>query len=118
MLVLVSVGSEGGGRMQNTQDKAMVQLVAFFDRNGYVRLKNMERYRIEGFARYKKGDEIRLVANSTEELIVIRSLLKEAGFTMGRPFAKDNQFRQPVYGRNQVARFLAAVEENREKPPS
>jgi hypothetical protein len=58
---------------------------------------------------YKKGDEVRLVAGSTTELATIRRLLDEAGFKPGRPFVKGRQFRQPLYGRAEVARFLSLV---------
>ncbi|MPZ15320.1 MAG: hypothetical protein GEU73_12995 [Chloroflexi bacterium] len=87
---------------------AELQLAQFFHRNGYVRRLKIERRRAER-SNYKKGDEVRLVAWSESELTTIRRLLNQAGFTMGRPFSKDNQFRQPVYGRQQVAKFLAMV---------
>jgi hypothetical protein len=82
----------------------------FFHRNGYVRRQNAKRLKKEG-RKYKKGDEIRLVAESYAELRTIRRLLREADFKPGRPFRKDNQYRQPVYGRREVARFLALVGE-------
>ena len=87
------------------------QLAEFFHRNGYVRQVNLER-RAEVSAKvYKKGDEIRLVANSADELEVIQQLLLAAGFKFGKPFQKDRQFRQPIYGRTEVARFLNMVEQ-------
>ncbi|MBI4536418.1 MAG: hypothetical protein HY712_00500 [candidate division NC10 bacterium] len=85
------------------------QLVALFERNGYVRRQNRKRLQAEGWRRYKKGSELRLVAASESELQVIQRLLRQAGFKPGRPFAKGRQFRQPVYGRDAVARFLALV---------
>jgi len=51
-----------------------------------------------------------LVASTVEELRLVRRLLREAGFKPGRPFRKGRQYRQPVYGRQAVARFLEAVE--------
>jgi hypothetical protein len=83
------------------------ELAAYFERNGYVRRVNAAR-RIEG-QRYKKGDEVRLVAHSVVELAHIRLLLRRAGFEPGRPFGKGNQFRQPVYGRAEVARLLELI---------
>jgi len=66
---------------------------------------------MEGAQRYKKGDEIRLTAKSQEELATIRRLLVQAGFQPGWPFVKGRQFRQPVYGRHEVARFLKLIGE-------
>ncbi len=91
----------------------IARLVNFFHRNGYVRQQNAERLSAEGRAVYKKGDEVRLVANSLAELAEIRRLLRAAGFVPGRPFSKSRQYRQPVYGRGQVARFLAMVDDGR-----
>lgn len=90
-------------------DSAAAKLVWFFRRNGYVRRASRQRREAEGSRVYKKGDEVRLVASSREELATIRRLLKAAGFKAGRPFRKARQYRQPVYGRDQVARFLALV---------
>lgn len=89
----------------------VVLLAAFFDRNGYTRLQDTRRKRREGYRAYKKGDEVRLVAGSQRELALIRRLLRRAGFRLGRPFRKGRQYRQPVYGREAVARFLALIEE-------
>jgi hypothetical protein len=89
------------------------QLGAFFRRNGYVRRQSADRLAAEGYEAYKKGDEVRLVADSKAELRAIRRLLRAAGFTPGRPFPKANQWRQPVYGRAAVARFLALIGEAR-----
>ena len=41
---------------------------------------------------YKKGAEVRLVVESPKELAEIRRLLKRAGFKLGGPFAKAEQF--------------------------
>ena len=87
------------------------QLAAYFRRNGYVRYQSQERLEEEGYMAYKKGDEIRLTASSKVELRAIRRLLKASGFSPGRPFRKSRQWRQPVYGRAAVARFLALVGE-------
>lgn len=84
------------------------ELARYFHRNGYVRLLDSERRRTEN-GKYKKGDEVRLVADSPAELSTIRQLLHRAGFKVARPFAKGRQFRQPLYGRQEVARFLALV---------
>lgn len=98
-------------RAAGTADDAVTRLAELFRRNGYVRRLNAERRDAEGYWGYKKGDEVRLVANSLAELAEIRQLLRAAGFKPGRPFRKARQYRQPLYGRAQVARFLALVEE-------
>lgn len=85
------------------------RLAWYFERNGYLRWANAERREAEGSEAYKKGDEVRLVAESRGELATIRRLLRTAGFAAGRPFRKARQYRQPVYGRHQVARFLEMV---------
>jgi hypothetical protein len=95
---------------------AVERLAAFFHRNGYVRRLDAKR-RKKKKRRYKKGDEVRLVAWSREELREIRQLLKRAGFKVVRPFAKDNQWRQPLYGVAEVARFLSLVGERKRDEP-
>ncbi|MCC7291952.1 MAG: hypothetical protein IT449_07825 [Phycisphaerales bacterium] len=84
------------------------ELAKRFRLNGYVRRPNAE-LRAEAPDHYKKGYEIRLVADSQVELREVRRLLRAAGFEPGRPFAKSNQWRQPVYGRAAVMRFLRIV---------
>ncbi len=84
-------------------------LADFYDRNGYVRWQNTRRLRNESWGSYKKGDEVRLVAQTRAELRLIRRLLRRAGFRPGRPFVKGRQYRQPLYGRQDVARFLYLV---------
>jgi hypothetical protein len=84
------------------------RLRELFLRNGYVRRFNPKRRKEEPRS-YKKGDEVRLVAQSHTELREIRRLLRSAGFTPGRPFRKDAQWRQPIYGRRVVARFLLLI---------
>lgn len=86
------------------------QLAEFFERNGYVRRQIPRRVREEDWKQYRKGDEVRLVANSAAELDLMRRLLNAAGFRPGRPFAKSNQYRLPLYGRQETARFLALLQ--------
>ena len=74
-----------------------------------MRRQDADRRAAEGYAAYKKGDEVRLVATSEAELACIRAELERAGFKPGRPFRKAGQYRQPIYGREEVARFLSLV---------
>jgi hypothetical protein len=85
------------------------ELSALFHLNGYVRWQDYDRSYYESHYWYKKGDEIRLVASSEEELCHIYELLEQAKFRPGRFFAKGRQFRIPIYGRDQVDRFLKIV---------
>lgn len=99
-------------RTRRTRPSAVIrQLARFFVRNGYVRWQDEERLSEAGYQIYKKGDEVRLVANSAEELATIRRLLKQAGFNPGQAFVKGQQFRQPLYGKLAVERFLELIGE-------
>lgn len=89
------------------------QLAALFRRNGYVRWLDPKRRKKEK-RKYKKGDEFRLVAQSTTELQTIRRLLQAAGFKPGRSYSQAGRWRQPVYGRAEVARFLALIGETKD----
>lgn len=87
---------------------AVAELAFLFKRNGYVRRLNPKRRSAEGQG-YKKGDEVRLVADTKAELAHLRRLLRRCGFPRGRAFVKGLQYRQPIYGRQTVARFLDLV---------
>ena len=88
----------------------------YFQRNGYVRRTNAVRRKSEGHL-YKKGAEVRLVAETEAELTDIRDLLVRAGFKVARPFEKAQHWRQPIYGVAAVARFLALVGAAPQTPP-
>jgi hypothetical protein len=92
------------------------RLAVFFHRNGYVRRVDAVR-RVQEGQHYKKGAEVRLVAESRAELKEIRQLLRKAGFKLARPFAKARQWRQPVYGVAEVARLLSLVGEQKHAEP-
>ena len=94
--------------MKKPTPEVVQRLAKFFHRNGYVRQLDAVR-RVNDGKLYKKGAEVRLVASSAKELSEIRRLLRGAGFKVARPFAKAKQWRQPVYGVQQVARFLELV---------
>lgn len=91
-------------------DSVVEQLSAFFRRNGYVRPPAEKRLAGLGYGRFRRGYEFRLTAKSRSELRLIRNLLRRAGFKPGRPFVKGRQFRQPVYGRQELERFLGLIE--------
>lgn len=99
------------GPIRKPSSKAAValQLVWYFERNGYVRRQNADRLANEGYLRYKKGDEVRLTACNEKEVRHLQALLEKAGFRAGRRFTKGTRTQIPVYGRAQVRRFLKFI---------
>ena len=89
--------------------RVVARLAAFYDRNGYVRRRTIATVSHAGRRTQRCADELRLTAESIEDMRVIRRLLEQAGFKPGREFAKKRQFRILVYGRRAVDRFLALV---------
>jgi hypothetical protein len=87
------------------KEKPESQLAHFFHRNGCMRVPNETRYLKEGSQKYKKGYEIRLVAQTETELKQIGRLLKQAGFRAGKPYQKGNQMVLPIYGKQEVEKF-------------
>ena len=90
--------------------RVISELAALFHRNGYVRPPAEKRMAGEGYGRFRRGYEFRLTATSKGELRLIRDLLRQADFKPGRPFTKGRQFRQPVYGRHALERFLLLID--------
>lgn len=97
--------------LTSSSPSVIEQLAALFRRNGYVRPPAAKRLAGRGYGRFRRGYEFRLTASSKKELRLVRALLREAGFKPGRPFVKGRQFRQPVYGRQELERFLALIGE-------
>jgi hypothetical protein len=93
-------------RETRSSQAAAKKLAECFRRNGYLRRQNKQRVKKEGHWEYKKGDELRFTANSKDELALIRRLLQQLRFQPGRPFVKDKQFRQPIYGRGAITELL------------
>ncbi|MBN1319629.1 MAG: hypothetical protein JXA87_02205 [Thermoleophilia bacterium] len=89
---------------------AAAELAETFNRRGYVRRQNAERAADVGWKRYKKGDEVRIPVSSQEDLEHLRDLLVRAGFSPGTPYSQGGGWRQPLYGRKQVAAFLEMVD--------
>ena len=92
-----------------TKKKSIADLTKIFQRDGYVRYQNITRLNFEGGQKYKKGNEVRLIAHSKEELNQILELLHILDFKSGKPFEKDLQIRIPIYGIKQTERFLEIV---------
>lgn len=105
------------GMKKPPNDSAQSRIVKFFHRHGCLRLPDEVRRQKEGHTRYKKGHEIRFVADSLAELRQISSLLKRLGFKPGAPYQKQHQFVQPVYGNEAAASFMRIlISEHRKSP--
>ena len=89
---------------------AIRRLRELFYRNGYLREPN-EHQKFVGreHGTYHKGYELRLVVSSEQELEEVRRLLDRLAFKLAAPHRKGKLFRQPVYGKEPVERFLALV---------
>lgn len=105
----IGVASPGAPGATIHDVAAVKRLREAYLRNGYVRRQNPVRVTEEGSRAYRKGEEVRLTASSAMELRLVRRLLRQTGFTSGRPFVKGRQYRLPVYGRAQVDRFLRLI---------
>ncbi|MBI2565586.1 MAG: hypothetical protein HYV63_00955 [Candidatus Schekmanbacteria bacterium] len=97
--------------MRLTKREAIAELAERFQRNGHVRHPSAERRKEAGTIVYKKGYEVRLIAHSEKELAHIQKLLDLLGFRFGEPYPQAGHFRQPIYGREQVERFLSLIGE-------
>lgn len=84
--------------------------VEVFLNGACVRTPSEER-REEGHDKYKKGWEIRFSVRSRAEATEVRRTLDAAGLQPGRPYRKHKTtWIVPMYGRDQVTRFLGWVE--------
>ena len=84
--------------------------VEYFHAGACVRRPNEDRFE-EGAGSYKKGWEIRFSLRSRAECAVLKRVLTAAGLRPGRPYQKHGKtWITPMYGREQVARFLGWVD--------
>lgn len=97
-------------RYRKIKDRS--SLVKYFLRNGYIRFPSKNLRKVKG-EDYKKGYEVRLVANDKKELLEINFLLKRAGFKSGKPFQKNSRIIQPVYGKDAVEKFQVFLSEHK-----
>jgi len=87
-------------------------VVEAYRRGGYVRVQDLGRLKRERHAgSYRKGEEVRLTAGTLRELAGLRRALVVLGFRVGKPFLKYKRYCQPIYGRDQVARFRTLLEQ-------
>lgn len=91
-------------------------LLWYYQRNGYKRIANEDRRLVLG-KKYKKGWEVRLVADDETQLAQIRALLEIVSFKVRKPFQKHKQLVQPVYGKRAVEWFtLPPVDDEAGEP--
>ena len=95
---------------QPTSASPARRLSAWFEAHGWVQSppKKPVRNKKKREAQSRRGYEVRLTASRKEAPGLVR-LLKRAGFDPGKPYPKGNRLRVPLYGKEQVARFLAMV---------
>jgi hypothetical protein len=77
------------------------RLGRFFNRNAYCREPDACR-QLEGYRKYKKGWEVRLVLRDEDEVAIVCSLLWRVGLSPGKPFRKSRRWVVPVYGEEAV----------------
>lgn len=90
------------------------QLRQIFQRNGYYRVPD-EDMRQQKKASYKKGYEIRFVAQNYKEYLEIRKLLKALGYLPGKAFLKGSQRVIPVYGKENYFAFRELMKSKKSK---
>ena len=90
------------------------QLRQLFNRNGYYRVPD-EASREDKKASYKKGYEIRFVAQDYKEYLEIRKLLKALGYEPGKAFFKGAQRVIPVYGKENYLAFQELMKEGKKR---
>lgn len=89
-------------------------LLQIFLRNGHLREPDILLKKQLG-QKYKKGYEVRLVANSRQELRDIRRALKAVDLNAGSHFKKNRQTVQPVYGKEAVGLFKSWVSTSKKR---
>jgi hypothetical protein len=101
--------------MKPVNKLTLAQLRRKFRTQGiYFRQPNLERRRNEGQL-YKKGYEVRIPLQSDVELRETQNTLTHLSFSTGKPFKKGSQYILPIYGRDQVARFVKLFKVHKHK---
>ena len=92
---------------------AMNVLKKVFLRNGYLRIKDSSRIEESKTQKYKKGFEVRLVANDEAELELIRAAISALDLHVAKSFQKGKQMVQPIYG-EEITRKFEKLKKNKE----
>ena len=90
------------------RQSVMKRLAGWFDEHGWVQGAPDPKLRKALKATYKRGYEIRLSARPGE-LAKLQRLLVRAGFKPGKHFPKATRLVVPLYGKEQVQRFLKEI---------
>ena len=80
---------------------AQRRLGRFFNRNAYCREPDAQRL-AEGYTKYKKGWEVRLILRDEDEVAIVSSLLWKVGLAPGNSFRKGKRWAIPIYGEEAV----------------
>jgi len=76
-----------------------------FLRNGYVKIRNPQKWEQRRSNGYRKGFEIRFVSNDKEELHKIQDAISALGFKVCKPYNKARHMIQPLYGKDITLQF-------------
>lgn len=76
---------------------ARTLLESVFLRNGYIKVKDENLLMEQGWAKYKKGFEVRLIPQDKIELKQIREAIKLIGYNPEKTFKSENRVIQPIY---------------------
>ena len=82
-------------------------LEEIFQRNGYLRIRNPDKWKLSGSSNYKKGFEIRFVSKNEDELQKIQASISSVGFKVCKPYLKGGHMVQPLYGKEITLQFQA-----------
>jgi len=77
------------------------RLGRFFNRNSYCREPDASRLK-EGYAKYKKGWEVRLILKDEDEVALVCRLLWKVDLMPGKAFSKSKRWAVPIYGEEAV----------------
>jgi hypothetical protein len=80
-------------------------LEEIFLRNGYIKVRNPDKWELKGSNNYKKGFEIRFVSKDEEELQKIQASISSIGFRVCKPYIKGSHMVQPLYGKEITLQF-------------
>ena len=76
-----------------------------FLKNGYVKIRDPQKWEQRRSNGYRKGFEIRFVCNDKEQLQKIQSAISALGFKVCKPFNKARHMIQPLYGKDITLHF-------------
>lgn len=93
------------GPAVSRKQTARALVIRSFRANGYVRMPNLKKRSKAGSQVYKKGYEVRLVADDRAQVKQLQAALRVLGIQPGRVFPKHSKIIVPIYGREAVEYF-------------